>query len=595
MEHHNTTRPPPSSPEDYISLSPSDASGDDDVLCRDYIPLSSSDSSPPIFSTSSPLSCSAISLGTAEELGDHSTSNEDGDSCDEPSPRIIYAKKDNRKMFIGGLNWETTDQSLRDYFSTFGEVVECTVMRDGATGRSRGFGFLTFKDPKTVNIVMVKEHYLDGKIIDPKRAIPRDEQEKTSKIFVGGVSQETTDHEFREYFAQFGRVVDATLMMDKDTGRPRGFGFVTFESEAGVEACLSANLEIHGKPIEVKKAQPRGNLREEEENNRRGGGAGGKFGKRGGQGGNGMDDGGQMGGMGGMGGGQGAGGMTPQVMAQYFQRMQQAMSMMQQQMMMNRNMNPAMMQMMQMQQMQQMQAMMQQAQGGRGGGGQNPMAAMGQMNPAMMQQMQAMMAQQAAQGGGPGGPGGPMPPAGGPGSVGGPGSPMGMHDQVGSPIGSSGQGGGGKAGFNAYEQQQFEQQKYEQQQQQGRRGGSRGAPDMQAAYNQGGYGGSGGGGSMSSQGGQGAPTSWEGMYDDVPQPIMSTGGGGGYGGGGRNFKNRGHNNQHQMSMSPGPSDPMNAPPANAPTGPKNAGRPGANMYRGGGRGGARGYHPYARG
>lgn len=38
-------------------------------------------------------------------------------------------------------------------------------MRDGATGRSRGFGFLTFKDPKTVNIVMVKEHYLDGKIV----------------------------------------------------------------------------------------------------------------------------------------------------------------------------------------------------------------------------------------------------------------------------------------------------------------------------------------------------------------------------------------------------------------------------------------------
>lgn len=38
-------------------------------------------------------------------------------------------------------------------------------MRDGATGRSRGFGFLTFKDAKTVNTVMVKEHYLDGKIV----------------------------------------------------------------------------------------------------------------------------------------------------------------------------------------------------------------------------------------------------------------------------------------------------------------------------------------------------------------------------------------------------------------------------------------------
>jgi hypothetical protein len=38
-------------------------------------------------------------------------------------------------------------------------------MRDGVTGRSRGFGFLTFKDPKVVNVVMVKEHLLDGKLV----------------------------------------------------------------------------------------------------------------------------------------------------------------------------------------------------------------------------------------------------------------------------------------------------------------------------------------------------------------------------------------------------------------------------------------------
>ena len=94
-------------------------------------------------------------------------------------------------MFIGGLNWETTDrmytsryirglacsnlyrniESLRDYFSQFGQVQECTVMRDGATGRSRGFGFLTFKDAKTVNTVMVKEHYLDNKIVRPQRSL----------------------------------------------------------------------------------------------------------------------------------------------------------------------------------------------------------------------------------------------------------------------------------------------------------------------------------------------------------------------------------------------------------------------------------------
>ena len=105
-------------------------------------------------------------------------------------------------------------------------------------------------------------------------------------------------------------------MMDKDTGRPRGFGFVTFESDAGVEACLSSSLEIHGKPIEVKKAQPRGNVREEEEAARRGGG---KFGRKGGAGGpggsnsTGVDDGASAGNQGAMAGMGGAGGMTPQL------------------------------------------------------------------------------------------------------------------------------------------------------------------------------------------------------------------------------------------------------------------------------------------
>ncbi|OHE99128.1 nuclear polyadenylated RNA-binding protein [Colletotrichum orchidophilum] len=463
-----------------------------------------------------------------------------GNKQEEPTYSTSTAKnpsaKEDGKMFIGGLNWETTDQSLRDYFSQFGEVVECTVMRDSSTGRSRGFGFLTFRDAKTVNIVMVKEHFLDGKIIDPKRAIPRDEQEKTSKIFVGGVSQDTTDQEFKDYFAQFGRVVDATLMMDKDTGRPRGFGFVTFESEAGVDACLSTSLEIHGKPIEVKKAQPRGNLREEEEAARRGG----KFRKG--------EDGAQ-GGQGGMGGGQmgAAGGMTPQVMAQYFQRMQQYFAMMQQQMAMSRGMgpmNPAMMQqMMQMQQMQQMQNQMM----GRGGGGNGQQGMMGQMTPQMMQQMQQMQQQMQQQ----------------------------MGQQGGPPSGPSGS-------FSPQQQMFDPSQGGQPQQQPGggqgpRRGGSSGgggAPRDQ--YNQ--------AGAYAMGGGGGAPTSWEGMYDDVPQPNQ--GGRGGFRGGHRGGSHSGGSHQ-------GSPDPAHAPPANAPTGPKNAGRPGAN-YRGGGRSSNRGFHPYSR-
>ncbi|TAQ89391.1 hypothetical protein B7494_g2286 [Chlorociboria aeruginascens] len=461
--------------------------------------------------------------------------------------------KEDGKMFIGGLNWETDDQSLKEYFSQFGEVLECTVMRDGASGRSRGFGFLTFKDARTVNIVMVKEHYLDGKIIDPKRAIPRDEQERTSKIFVGGVSQDATEQDFKEYFMQFGRVVDATLMMDKDTGRPRGFGFVTFDSEAAVEACLDSPLEILGKPIEVKKAQPRGNMREEEETR---GGRGGRFRKGAGSDENPSNQPQQQGG----GNQMATGGMTPQLMAQYWQRMQQYMAVMQQQMAMGGGrgmpggMNPAMMQ--QMQQMQAMQQMqqMQQMQGGAGARSQSPqspgvaMAGMQGMNPAMMQQMQQMQQMQMQQQG-----------------MGGGGFQAGGGSNPGGRVGTP--------GYNAYEQQIFEQQKYEQQQ-------MRRAAREQSQYAQPGYGMGGG------------PTSWEGMYDDVPQPNPSGSSGSGGGVGGRSgFQGKGGS---QRGSAPPQTGPQSAPPANAPTGPKNAGKPGAN-YRGGGRGGSRGYHPYARG
>lgn len=162
-------------------------------------------------------------------------------------------------MFVGGLNWDTDEESLRRYFGQFGPVTSCTVMRDNASGRSRGFAFVTFSDPKSVNAVMVREHYLDGKIIDPKRAIPRPEQSKTQKCFVGGLPQTVTQDSFKALFQQFGHVLDSTVMMDKDTGRPRGFGFVTFENEEGVENTLSNQpLMLDGKQIEVKRAQSRG-------------------------------------------------------------------------------------------------------------------------------------------------------------------------------------------------------------------------------------------------------------------------------------------------------------------------------------------------
>lgn len=80
---------------------------------------------------------------------------------------------------------------------------------------------------------------------------------ESCKIFVGGLAQEVTDKDFSEYFGRFGNVKDAIVMLDRNTGSSRGFGFVTFDKEDSVERVLRTDHEIKGKYVEIKRAEPR--------------------------------------------------------------------------------------------------------------------------------------------------------------------------------------------------------------------------------------------------------------------------------------------------------------------------------------------------
>ena len=123
----------------------------------------------------------------------------------------------------------------------------------------------------------------------------------SNKIFVGGLSWGTTDESLRAAFEPFGEVVDARVIKDRDTGRSRGFGFVTFEDASSVaEAQAQMNeTELEGRVIRVSEAEERPNRGPRRDGGGRGGYGGGRRGGGGGYGG---------GGGGGGGGGYGGGG-----------------------------------------------------------------------------------------------------------------------------------------------------------------------------------------------------------------------------------------------------------------------------------------------
>uniref|UniRef100_A0A8C5D6Z4 RRM domain-containing protein n=1 Tax=Gouania willdenowi TaxID=441366 RepID=A0A8C5D6Z4_GOUWI len=156
---------------------------------------------------------------------------------------------------------DKVEKTLRNYFSQYGEVVDCVIMKDKTTNQSRGFGFVKFKDPNCVRTVLeTKPHNLDGRNIDPKPCTPRGMQpektrtkdgwkgskadsNKSKKIFVGGIPHNCGEPELRDYFNRFGVV---------------SFGFITFEAEQSVDQAVNMHFhDIMGKKVEVKKAEPR--------------------------------------------------------------------------------------------------------------------------------------------------------------------------------------------------------------------------------------------------------------------------------------------------------------------------------------------------
>ncbi|KAF8413765.1 hypothetical protein HHK36_001758 [Tetracentron sinense] len=153
-----------------------------------------------------------------------------------------------RKLFIRGLGWDTTTEGLRTLFSSYGDLEEAVVILDKVTGKSKGFGFVTFKHIDGA-LLAVKE---PSKKIDGRMTVTQLAATGTTgptayspamdvmirKIFVGNVPIDMPADRLLAHFSSYGEVEEGPLGFDKQTGKSRGFALFVYKTTEAAKASL---------------------------------------------------------------------------------------------------------------------------------------------------------------------------------------------------------------------------------------------------------------------------------------------------------------------------------------------------------------------
>ncbi|KAL5706457.1 hypothetical protein ACHQM5_024622 [Ranunculus cassubicifolius] len=167
-----------------------------------------------------------------------------------------------RKIFVHGLGWDCTNETLLATFNQYGDIEIGNVVTDKITGKSKGFGFVLFKTSDAARKALKEPHKKIGNRMSacqlaslgpvPNHPVP---DSTGRKIYVANVGPEINPEKLRAFFASFGEIEEGPLGFDKVTGKLRGFALFVYKTAEGCKKALEQpNKLFQGCQLQCRKA-----------------------------------------------------------------------------------------------------------------------------------------------------------------------------------------------------------------------------------------------------------------------------------------------------------------------------------------------------
>lgn len=184
------------------------------------------------------------------------------------------------KLFVGNLPFSVDSAALAALFERAGNVEMVEVIYDKFSGRSRGFGFVTMSTVEEVEAAaqQFNGYELDGRVLrvnsgppPPRRERERERENSpfrgsrggenldTNRLHVGNLAWGVDNLALETLFSEQGKVVEAKVVYDRESGRSRGFGFVTYSTADEVNSAIEMlnGVDLNGRAIRVSPAESR--------------------------------------------------------------------------------------------------------------------------------------------------------------------------------------------------------------------------------------------------------------------------------------------------------------------------------------------------